>query len=162
MSAEGNGLSLEGLAQRLEALERENTELRSKVASLEGSGTHRDELAEKRGSNTRRSGEAALEFEGQVSRRSLLSKAGAAAVAAVAAGTLMYPRQARADHFGPGINVDFVWAHRDGAGEVAILGQAPAGTAVKGEGGDYGGMGVGSKSGVWGSASETGYEGVFG
>ena len=43
------GLSLDGLAERmeaqtrrLEALERENAELRSKVATLEGSGTRRD------------------------------------------------------------------------------------------------------------------------
>ncbi len=52
-----------------------------------------------RGSETRRSadGEAALAFDGQVSRRSLLSKAGAAAVAAVAAGTLLSPRQAKAE-----------------------------------------------------------------
>ena len=74
MGAENNGLTLEGLAQRLETLERENAELRSKVAALEGSGPRRDELAEKRGSDTRRSEEAAeaLAFDGQVSRRSLL------------------------------------------------------------------------------------------
>ena len=67
-----NALTLEGLAQklnaqtlRLEALERENAELRSKVATLEDS----------RGSDTRRSEEAAeaLAFDGQVSRRSLLT-----------------------------------------------------------------------------------------
>ena len=96
-----NAQTLEGLAQklnaqtlRLEALERENAELRSKVAALEGSGPRRDELAEKRGSDTRRSEEAAEALtlsDGQVSRRSLLSKAGAAAVAAVAAGTLLIP-----------------------------------------------------------------------
>ena len=55
MGAEDNGLTLQvqGLAQRLEALteklgglERENTELRSKVDTLEGSGTRRNEPAE--------------------------------------------------------------------------------------------------------------------
>lgn len=115
MGAKGDGLTLEGLAQKLETLQRENTELRSKVAALEGSGTsRRDELAEKRGSHTRWSGdgEAALAFEGQVSRRSLLSKAGAAAVAAVAAGTLLYPRDAEASHGSPGITVEFVDTHR--------------------------------------------------
>jgi hypothetical protein len=37
MSVEDNGLTLQSLAQRLETLERENSELRSKVATLEGS-----------------------------------------------------------------------------------------------------------------------------
>ena len=122
MSAQGNGLTLEALAQRLEALQREhteklealeheNTELRSKVATLEGSGTRRDEVAEKRSSNTRRSGEAALAFDGQVSRRSLLSKAGAAAVAAMAAGTLIYPREAKAHHYGGPIEAGRVFTH---------------------------------------------------
>ena len=37
MGREDSGLALQGLAQRLEALERENAELRSKVATLEGS-----------------------------------------------------------------------------------------------------------------------------
>jgi hypothetical protein len=37
MGAEDSGLALQGLAQRLEALERENAELRGKVATLEGS-----------------------------------------------------------------------------------------------------------------------------
>ena len=36
---EYNGLTLEGLAQRLEALERENAELQDEVAALRGSGT---------------------------------------------------------------------------------------------------------------------------
>ena len=67
-----------------------------------------------RGSHTRRSGdgEAALAFDGQVSRRSLLSKAGAAAVAAVAAGTLLgSPRQAKAYTITNDIDADFVSAH---------------------------------------------------
>jgi hypothetical protein len=97
---EDNGLTLEGLAHRLEALERENAELRSKVATFEESGTRRDELAEKRGSDTPRDGEAPAseEFAGRVSRRALLSKAGAAALGAVAAGTLLNPHEAKANH----------------------------------------------------------------
>jgi hypothetical protein len=107
---EYNGLTLEGLAQRLEALEHENAELRSRVATLEGSGTRRDELAENRGSDTRRSEEAA--FDGQVSRRSLFSKAVAAAVAATAAGTLLNTREAKAHRAGDGdIFADRVFAH---------------------------------------------------
>jgi hypothetical protein len=74
MGAEDNGLSLEGLAHRLETLERENAQLRHKVATLEGSGTSWSEQV------------PASESDGRVSRRALLSKAGAAAVAAVAAG----------------------------------------------------------------------------
>jgi hypothetical protein len=57
-----NGLTLESLAQRLGALERENDVLRSKAATLEGS-------------DTRRSGGSTPAFEGHVSRRALLSKA---------------------------------------------------------------------------------------
>ncbi len=109
MDTQGNGLTLEALAhkletlqqenaERLETLERENAGLRAEVSALRGSDTPRDEVPPLRGSDARRSGEAALAFDGQVSRRSLLSKAGAAAVAAVAAGTLLYPRQAKADH----------------------------------------------------------------
>ena len=187
MGAEDNGLSLEGLAQRLEALERENTELRNEVSALRGSDTHQSE-----------EGKAAPEFEGQVSRRTLLSKAGAAAVAAMAAGTLMYPRQAKADHWDPGISVNFVDTH-----EVIITKVAPGhalsassndgftatllgsnsysrGTAVVGrawtgvfgnsaqEGGTGYPDGVGVRgiakdgTGVWGSSSKTGYSGVYG
>jgi hypothetical protein len=44
MDGQDNGLTLEGLAQRLETPERENAELRHKVGTLEGSATHRDEV----------------------------------------------------------------------------------------------------------------------
>jgi hypothetical protein len=54
MGAEDNGLTLDGLAQRLETLERESAELRDKVATLRGSGTSRDEVVARRGSATRR------------------------------------------------------------------------------------------------------------
>jgi hypothetical protein len=137
MDAEDNGLALEGLAQRLETLERENTELQSKVATLEGSAARRDALVEKRGSDTPRSEEAASEFVGQVSRRALLSKAGAAAVAAVAAGTLLNAREAKATEF---LDADVIRAHKvlassDTPGE-AIFGeqQVSGGNGVTGHG----------------------------
>lgn len=99
MGAEDNGLTLEGLAQRLEALERENermrsenAELRSKVATLEGSASRRDEVAVPRDSETRQGGasasESSEESEGRMSRRWLLSRAGAAAAGLVVAGAL--------------------------------------------------------------------------
>ena len=171
---------MEGLAHKLEALQRENAErlqtlerenermrsenaeLRQEVSALRGSANDRGEAVVMGDSDRGRGNEAASENEGLVSRRALLTKAGAAAVAAMAAGTLMYPRQAKADHFSDGINVDFVWAHNDGAGSIGVLGEAPGGTGVKGEGGNYGVRGVGSKTGVWGQASETGWEGVYG
>src|SRR5829696_3108580 len=184
MGGEDNGLTLQGLAHRLEAVERENERmrsendaLRSKVATLEGSGTRRD-------------AEAASEFEGQVSRRSLLSKAGAAAVAAVAAGTLLSPRQARAhaivnrDNIEVG-NVDahYVFAHyvqgdTEGvAGGHGVLGLAAddalsavhgrnSGSAPGVEGISNGSNGTGVKGtgryGVWGESNQAGFYGVTG
>ena len=86
MDGQGNGLTLEGLAQRLEALERENTELRSKVATLEGSGTRstrrEERQAREKGPHTKRRSageEGTPAFDARVGRRSVLSKAGAAA-----------------------------------------------------------------------------------
>ena len=72
---EGNGLSLEGLAQRLETLELENSELRSKVATLEGSQMPPGDDEE-----------PAPALDGRVSRRGLLSKAGVAAAGLMVAG----------------------------------------------------------------------------
>jgi hypothetical protein len=112
---EDNGLTLQGLAQRLETqaqrlerLERENermrsenAELRGTVSALRASGTHREEVVTLRGSETPRGGEeapATEEFAGRVSRRALLSKAGAAALGALAAGTLLNPHEAKANH----------------------------------------------------------------
>src|SRR5215211_3433507 len=127
MSRGNNGLTLEGLAhrletqaQKLEALEHENermrsenSELRDEVSALRGSGTRGGEMAVLRGSDTpRRTGQAASEFAGRVSRRSLLSKAGAAAVAAVAAGTLLGTREAKASHFATSlIEADLIRTH---------------------------------------------------
>jgi hypothetical protein len=113
MGGQDNELTLQGLAQRLEALEHENAELRHKVGALEGSATDRNEIAALGGSDTHRDQEEPVsEFAGQVSRRSLLSKAGAAAVAAVAAGTLLTQREAEAHDVATDIDVDSVNAHR--------------------------------------------------
>jgi hypothetical protein len=84
MDATENGTtSLEGLARRLEALERENAELRGKVAALEGSDGRREEVEATRGSEP----SEGLE-ESRISRRRLLGKAGAAAAGLVVAGAL--------------------------------------------------------------------------
>jgi hypothetical protein len=113
MDGERNGLTLQGLAQRLEALterletqERENEQMRSENAEL------RHEVAVLRGSGTREAVESApaLEEEGRVSRRALLTKAGAAAVAGVAAGAFLNPREARADTFDQVISESDVFA----------------------------------------------------
>jgi hypothetical protein len=82
MGAEESRLSLRALAQRLDTLERENAELRSKVATLEGSGTRRHADAE------RASESSEADLEGRVSRKWLLSKAGAAAAGLAVAGAL--------------------------------------------------------------------------
>ena len=195
MGGEDNGLTLQELAQRLEGLqhenaerletlERENAELRSKVATLEGSDTRRGEVAALRGSGTRReevvalrgsdtrlNGEPVSAFEGRVSRRSLLSKAGAAAVAAVAAGTLLNPRQAKANHFDDAeISADRLIAHyveskalRVGDPAVAAYNTASGEGAVHGEnsGSGAGVRGLGG-TGVWGSSSTLGHSGVYG
>ena len=65
-------------------------------------------------------------------------------MAAMAAGTLLYPREARANHFDPGIEVDWVFAHS---------GDKSAVTGVSGPGGIYG---------VYGRAERPGYYGVAG
>jgi hypothetical protein len=84
MDAQQNGsISLEVLARRLEALERENAELRGKMAALEGSDDRRKEVEAKRGSKP----SEGLE-ESRISRRRLLGKAGAAAAGLVVAGAL--------------------------------------------------------------------------
>lgn len=84
MGAEvGNGLTLESLAQRLEALERENAEFRDEVSALRGSHMprYRDEQP------TSESSEPAVEEE-RMSRRRMLSRAGAAVAGIVVAGAL--------------------------------------------------------------------------
>jgi len=84
----GGRLSLEELARRLEALRRENEQMRSENAELRGEASA--------GSDRRRGKEIASGFEGRMSRRAFLGKAGAAAVGAVAAGTLLDQREAEA------------------------------------------------------------------
>jgi hypothetical protein len=103
MDAKDDGLTLGGLAQRLETLEHENERMRSENADL------RHKVAAPSGSKTSQAVEPT--FEGRVSRRALLSKAGAAAVAAVAAGTLLYPREAEAHSTTNIINAESVNAH---------------------------------------------------
>jgi GH25 family lysozyme M1 (1,4-beta-N-acetylmuramidase) len=93
---EGDRLSLEGLAQRLEALRRENEQMRS-------------------------------EFEVRMSRRTFLGKAGAAAVGAMAAGTLLDRREAEAapaadlERFYAGIKSDAQVEHEFGGMQAGIL-----------------------------------------
>jgi GH25 family lysozyme M1 (1,4-beta-N-acetylmuramidase) len=93
---EGDRLSLEGLARRLEAPRRENEQVRS-------------------------------EFEGRMSRRAFLGKAGAAAVGAVAAGTLLDRREAEAaqaadlERFYAGIKGDTQVEHEFGGMNAGIL-----------------------------------------
>ncbi len=154
MDGGDDGLTLEGLSQRLESLERENAELRSKVDTMEGSGRRRDEATDLRGSGTSGGevpaprdsdpcldGEAATEFEGLVSRRSLLSKAGAAAVAAVAAGTLLNMREARAHDLGGPINADNIRTHW-----IEALPHAASGRIAVWGSGLFGGVGGDSAS----------------
>jgi hypothetical protein len=192
MAAKDEGLTLEGLAQmletqaqQLETLQHENAELRGEVTARRVSGTHRDEVAEMRGSGTGQSVEPAPEADGVVSRRALLGKAGAA-VAAIAAGTLLYPREARANHFGPGIEVDYLRAHSDNGDAVyAVSGNTDLSTGRRGvfgyaynpdwagvEGGNTNGIGVRGygdtgvrgegDTGVWGSSNRGGWSGVYG
>jgi hypothetical protein len=174
------GLTLEALAQRLETLERENTELRDEVSALRGSGTRRDGSAQTTSLVPRREGQRASGFEGAVSRRALLSKAGAAAVAAVAAGTLLYPRQAKAHDTTAGITPGFVLTHvvtaqnhvdnlyalggfattnTEGAVEGRNSGTGPGVRGVNT--GGYGVKGEGL-TGVWGLSSSAGFAANYG
>jgi hypothetical protein len=79
MGGQADGLTLQGQARRLEALERENPELRNELNELRDSGVHR-------------AGEPSAsehsEGEGRVSRKWLLSRAGAATAGLAVAGAL--------------------------------------------------------------------------
>jgi hypothetical protein len=95
----GVSCSFEALERQNERIRSENAQLRGELSALRGLGTHRGEVVTHRGSDTPRDAEApATEFAGRVSRRSLLSKAGAAALGAVAVGTLLNPHEAKANH----------------------------------------------------------------
>jgi hypothetical protein len=79
------------LAQRLEALERENAELRREVGTLRGLSKRQEEVVNLSNSEPLRSGRPTPESsepEERVSRKWLLSKAGAAAAGLVVAGAL--------------------------------------------------------------------------
>ncbi len=187
MDTQGNGLTLEALAQRLEALERENTELRHEVAGLRASGTHQNEVAEMRGSERRLDGEPVPVLEGRVSRRSLLSKAGAAAVAAAAAGTLFSPREAKANHSDQVVQAFHVNTHSlragptgivstinwDNKGAVESSNDNSLGIGVKGTSSGTGVLGTSTNdsqagvkgegpTGVWGVSSRDTFSGVYG
>lgn len=71
MGAEVNGLvaQVQGLAKRLEALERENTELRKAVVALRASDTGRNGPARARSLVPRREEKQTPRFEGPVSRQ---------------------------------------------------------------------------------------------
>ena len=88
---EGLAKKLEAQAQRLETLERENERMRSENAELRGK-----KMAAPTGPEENESGLDYFADEERVSRRALLTKAGVAAVAAVAAGTLLRSREAQA------------------------------------------------------------------
>jgi hypothetical protein len=156
MSAEeGNakGLSLEGLAQRLETLEQENAELRSEVAELKDSDPARAVEEPPASSSEKR----------RVSRSWLLRNAGAAAVGTMAAGALLArdASVAKADHLAPGISVDYVITHLETVNHTAVLGNAPNGEGVVGFGKANGVRGEG-QAGVVGKSSAPGYSAVVG
>ena len=175
MGTAGNGPTLEGLAQRLEALteklgglERENEALRTRVATLSKPDTRSSEVVALKGSDMRVTGgkESVSKFNGRVSRQSLLSKAGAAAVAAMAAGTLLYPRKAKAHHYDDNnLTAGFILTHflaaRTGGDPNWAGGSAiQAETTSDGEGAVHGinngagpgvrGLNIGTGSGVHG------------
>jgi hypothetical protein len=131
------------------------------------------------------------EFEGQVSRRSLLSKTGAAAVAAVAAGTLLgSPRQAKAHNATNNIDANVVNAHRinvephgistavfaatNGDPSTIVGSNTGFGYGVEGlssSGAGVSGIGLGEHeagvkgvgyTGVWGYTNKRDYSGVYG
>jgi hypothetical protein len=159
MSAEegnGNGLSLEGLAQRLETLELENSELRSKVATLEGSQMPP-------GDNE----EPAPALDGRVSRRGLLSKAGVAAAGLMVAGALTQRdiREAKAAQVIGTLDAAFEGAvdgRNTNANGRGVYGLSP-GIGVYGDNAENNGIGVfgdGRGSGVRGHS--TNGNGVYG
>ena len=140
--------SLEGLARRLEVLERENAELRCEVAALKGPDAQGDEEVR----NSRRGMRLPSTFQGPVSRRALLGRAGAAAVGLVAAGVLTQSgmREARADtSFVGKVTADEIVASISG---MRGFNSAQFGVGVRGE----------ANTGVIGFATWNGGAGVSG
>lgn len=191
MGAQENGLTLEGLAQRLEALQHENSEnaqrlqtleqenetLRTKVAILSEPGTRSTEVATLRGSDKHWDGEPAsgsAENEERVSRKWLLSKAGAVAVGTVAAGALMLrdPREARAHNASNIISAHsvsthylFATNHIDDTSAVEVQARTPDYRgAIDGTNSSSGpgvlGTNIGSGPGVRGRSETAAVEGV--
>jgi hypothetical protein len=148
MGGRDTGLTLKGLAQRLETLERENAELRHKVATLEGSDTRREQVET--------ASETASETGGLVSRRALLSKAGVAVVGLVAAGALTQ-RDIRHAQASPTV---FQTTTAD-RGAVETVNSSSAGIGVLGYS-TIGVRGEGTKAGVFGITDQTGNPGVSG
>jgi hypothetical protein len=190
MGEQRGGSTLEVLAQRLEALaetvetlKNENAGLRSKVATLEDSGTRRHGQADTSSPVLGRVERRTSGIEGAVSRRALLGKAGAAAVAVMAAGTLLHPRQAAATHYEQDLlTADEVRTHLLSANvdsSNAVVGNSSKTDAVgvygihTGPGHGVYGDGAGANyagvfgrnpdgTGVWGHSATTGYSGVYG
>jgi hypothetical protein len=142
---EGNGLTLEGLALRLETLERENERMRSendalqsKVATLEGSQMPPGDDEEPA---------RALDLDGRVSRRRLLSKAGVAAAGLVVAGALTQRdiREAKAAQLIGTVDMDSrgaVEGINTNSFGIGVYGDCPRNIGVKGSAMGTNGMGV--------------------
>lgn len=179
MSGQENGLTLGGLAEKLGALterlgglERENERMHS-----ENTGLRQEVVALKSSNKSEAVVESAWASKGPVSRRALLGKAVAAAVAAVAAGTLLTPREAKAAIFvgNDSITVDSetgrtaIYArtgsnteaaldgYNSGASE-GVSGYSSEGIGVRGTGGTNGvkGTGGGNGAGVLGEGGSSG------
>lgn len=168
MGKEDAGLSLRGLAERLEALEgenermrSENAELRGEVAALKGAATREEGPALRKAPEGPGREGAARPLSGSgvaVSRRAMLTKVGAAAVAALGAGVLLVPREAEAAQL-----------VGDGDPGVRGIGTANGGVGVRGEiqsginGHGVFGRGDGDNwVGVYGINSSSGGIGVYG
>jgi len=153
MDIQENGTaSLEDLARRLEALERENAELRGKVAALEGSDDRHGRVAAASGSEPSEKPE-----EGRISRRRLLGRAGAAAAGLVVAGSLTQRdiREARAASPAE----EFVSSAPLTPAVKAT--HTAAGVGVEGKGG-RGVVGIGDNTGVVGIIESGSGSGVLG
>lgn len=163
MGAEDNGLTLQGLAQRLEALEHENAALRDKLATLEGSD--RGGLGFKEPSPE--SSEDPQE-EGRVSRKWLLSKAGAVAAGLVVAGALTQTdiREAKAAQVIGDSAQEFrggVEGSNTNSFGYGVMGRAPNAWGVDGQGGKAGVRGHSlTGHGVEGSNGSSARAGVYG
>jgi hypothetical protein len=163
MDTQENGTaSLEDLARRLDAHERENAELRNEVAALRGSEGRRGEVAGSRGS-----GPQEELGEERISRRRLLGRAGAAAAGLVVAGALTQRdiRQARAaiGNFDSNTATPAVTATNTNLGPGVLGKNTFGGVGVRGEGltGVLGDTSGATAQGVYGNNSSAG-DGILG